>query len=58
MELEPVEEVDVGDGCGQGEHGVGPHDLCRQHLAGAAAAAVGGAVAPKISFFKTCMPVT
>ncbi len=51
MELEPVEEVDVGDGCGQGEHGVSPHDLCRQHLAGATAAtvvAVGGAVAPKI----------
>jgi hypothetical protein len=57
VELEPVEEVDVGDGCGQREHGVCPHDLCRQHLAGAAAA-VGGAVVPKILFFITCMPAT
>ncbi len=60
MELEPVEEVDVGDGRGEGEHGVGPHDLCRQHLAGAAAAAaaVRGAVAPKIWFGITCRHVT
>ena len=27
MQLEPVEEVNVGQGGGHGEQGVGPHDL-------------------------------
>ena len=32
MELEPVEEVNVGYGCGDREQRVGPHDLGLVHL--------------------------
>ncbi len=41
VELKPVQEVDVGDGGGQGEHGVSPHDLLLHQVAHATGGAVG-----------------